>query len=77
VVCSDGWERGDPQPLAQQVARLGRLAYKLIWVNPHQGKDGYQPLAAGMAASLPYVDDFLAGHTLAAYEQLVEVISHA
>jgi uncharacterized protein with von Willebrand factor type A (vWA) domain len=77
VLCSDGWERGDAQPLAWQIARLARLAYKLIWVNPHRGKDGYQPLAAGMAASLPYVDEFLAGHSLAAFEQVVEVISHA
>src|SRR5262249_53452838 len=60
VLCSDGWERGDPQPLAAQVQRAHRLAYRLIWVNPHAGKAGYQPLAGGIAASLPYVDDFVA-----------------
>jgi uncharacterized protein with von Willebrand factor type A (vWA) domain len=77
VLCSDGWERGDPAPLADQVARLSRLAYRLVWVNPHRGKSGYAPLAAGMAAALPYLDDFVAGHSLEALEELVRVIAHA
>jgi uncharacterized protein with von Willebrand factor type A (vWA) domain len=77
VLCSDGWERGDPAPLAEQVARLSRLAYRLVWVNPHRGKPGYAPLAAGMAACLPYLDDFVAGHSLGALEELVRVIAHA
>ena len=77
VLCSDGWERGDPAALGAQVARLSRLAYKLVWVNPHRGKPGYAPLVGGMAAALPYLDEFVAGHSLAALEQLVEVISRA
>jgi uncharacterized protein len=77
VVCSDGWERGDPDALAEQMDRLARLAYRLVWVNPHRGKAGYAPLAGGMAAALPYLDDFVAGHSLAALEELVEVIARA
>ncbi|NUT33574.1 MAG: VWA domain-containing protein [Hamadaea sp.] len=77
VLCSDGWERGDPALLAEQTQWLARLAYTLFWVNPHRGKPGYAPLAGGMAACLPHVDEFVAGHNLAAYEHLVEVISHA
>jgi uncharacterized protein with von Willebrand factor type A (vWA) domain len=77
VVCSDGWERGDPAALAQQLDRLTRLAYRLVWVNPHRGKAGYAPLAGGMAAALPYLDDFVAGHSVAALEELVEVIARA
>jgi uncharacterized protein with von Willebrand factor type A (vWA) domain len=77
VVCSDGWERGDPAPLAEQTRRLSRLAYRLVWVNPHRGKPGYAPLAGGMAAALPYLDEFVAGHTLAALEELVGVIARA
>jgi len=76
-VCSDGWERGDPAALAQQLDRLTRLAYRLVWVNPHRGKAGYAPLAGGMAAALPYLDDFVAGHSVAALEELVEVIARA
>jgi uncharacterized protein with von Willebrand factor type A (vWA) domain len=77
VLCSDGWERGDPEQLAGQVARLSRLAYRLVWVNPHRGKPGYEPLAGGMAAALPFLDEFVAGHSLAALQQLVRVIAQA
>jgi uncharacterized protein with von Willebrand factor type A (vWA) domain len=77
VVCSDGWEFGDPAGLAAQLHRLSRLAYRLVWVNPHRGKPGYAPLAGGMAAALPYLDDFVAGHSLAALEELVGVIARA
>lgn len=75
VVCSDGWERGDPADLAVQLERLSRLAYRLVWVNPHRGKAGYAPLAAGMAAALPHLDDFVAGHSVAALAELVEIIA--
>jgi uncharacterized protein with von Willebrand factor type A (vWA) domain len=64
VLCSDGLERGDPALLAAQVARLSRLSHRLIWVNPLKGSPRYEPLARGMAAALPYVDVFLAGHNL-------------
>jgi uncharacterized protein len=77
VLCSDGWERGDPRPLGEAVQRLARLAYRLIWVNPHAGRDGFEPLAGGMAAALPYLDEFVCGHSVAALEDLVRVISHA
>jgi uncharacterized protein with von Willebrand factor type A (vWA) domain len=77
VICSDGWERGDPRALAVQLDGLSRLAYKLVWVNPHRGKAGYAPLAGGMAAALPYLDEFVAGHSLAALEELVAVIARA
>ncbi len=76
-VCSDGWEHGDPTLLAEQIGRLARLAYRVVWVNPHRGKPGYEPLARGMAAALPYVDDFVAGHSVAALEELVGVIARA
>jgi uncharacterized protein len=77
VICSDGWERGDPALLAEQVRRLRRLAHRVVWVNPHRGKEGYRPVQGGMAAVLPYVDDFVAGHSVAAYAELVEVVAGA
>lgn len=77
VVFSDGWERGDPALLAEQVARLRRVAHRLVWVNPHRGKDGYEPVQQGVLAVLPYVDDFVAGHSLATYAELMEVVSRA
>jgi uncharacterized protein len=77
VICSDGWERGDPALLAEQVQRLSRLAHRVVWVNPHRGKEGYQPVQGGIAAVLPYVDDFVAGHSLGAYAELMEVMTRA
>ena len=77
VVFSDGWERGDPRLLGGQVARLRRVAHRVVWVNPHRGKAGYEPLQAGIVAVLPHLDDFLAGHSLATYEALCEVLFDA
>jgi uncharacterized protein with von Willebrand factor type A (vWA) domain len=75
VFASDGWERGDPRVLAEQMARLRRLAHRVVWVNPHRGKPGFAPLTAGMAAALPHVDEFVSGHSFAAYEELAVVLS--
>jgi uncharacterized protein with von Willebrand factor type A (vWA) domain len=77
VLCSDGWERGDPTVLGEQVARLRRLAHAVIWVNPHKGKHGFAPVTGGMVAALPYLDALVAGHSLAALEELVQVIADA
>ena len=56
------------------MARLPRLAHRVVWVNPHRGQPGYAPLTAGMAAALPHVDDFVAGHSLAALERAGRVL---
>ncbi len=75
VILSDGWERGDPTVLGEQMARLSRLAHRVVWANPLKGRHGYEPLTAGMLAALPHVDDFVAGHSLAALERLARVVA--
>ena len=77
VIFSDGWERGETEMLGVQMARLHRLAHKLVWVNPHAGKDGYAPVQGGIVAALPYLDDLLAGHSLATLEELLGVMRDA
>ncbi|WP_327085860.1 VWA domain-containing protein [Nonomuraea sp. NBC_01738] len=77
VIASDGWERGDPALLGTQMARLARQAHRVIWVNPHKGYEDYQPLTGGMRAALPYIDDLVAGHSLAAYEALTRRLADA
>jgi uncharacterized protein len=77
VLASDGWERGDAALLGEQMSRLARLAHRVVWVNPHRGKDGFAPVTAGMTAALPYLDDLLAGHTLDALHTLADVIARA
>jgi uncharacterized protein with von Willebrand factor type A (vWA) domain len=72
VVCSDGLDVGDPALVADQMARLSRLAYRVVWVNPLKGDPAYEPLARGMRAALPHIDVFSAGHTLASLEALGE-----
>ncbi len=72
VLCSDGLEVGDPVLLAEQMARLSRLAHRVVWLNPLQEDPAYEPLARGMQAALPYVDDFASGHNLASLEAVAE-----
>lgn len=77
VILSDGWDRGDPEMLAENMRRLSRVAFKIVWVNPLKVTPGYAPLARGMAAALPFVDEFVEGHSLDALEHLTRVINHA
>lgn len=74
VVLSDGWDRGDPDLLSDQMQRLHRVSHRLIWVNPLKVSPGYAPLARGMAAALPHIDNFVEGHSLAALDELSRVI---
>jgi uncharacterized protein with von Willebrand factor type A (vWA) domain len=70
LIISDGWDRGDPDLLAGEMARLRRTCRRLIWLNPLLGSAAYQPLTRGIRAALPHVDDFLPVHNLASLEDL-------
>lgn len=75
VILSDGWDRGNPAELGEHVARLSRVAHRLVWVNPLKASPGYAPLAGGMAAALPWVDEFVEGHAVASLEDLARLIA--
>jgi uncharacterized protein with von Willebrand factor type A (vWA) domain len=77
VILSDGWDRGEPRVLADEMQRLQRVSFRVVWVNPLKVTPGYAPLARGMAAALPFVDEFVEGHSLDALEHLTKVINHA
>jgi uncharacterized protein with von Willebrand factor type A (vWA) domain len=77
IIASDGWERGDPVRLGRELGEIRRRARRVIWLNPLKGRDGYEPLAAGMAAALPHVDHFLAANTIASLGQLKRVLDRA
>jgi uncharacterized protein with von Willebrand factor type A (vWA) domain len=68
VICSDGLDVGDPDVLRAEMARLSRLAHRIVWLNPLKEDPAYEPLARGMHAALPHVDVFLSGHNLASLE---------
>jgi hypothetical protein len=75
VVLSDGWDRGEPEVLAEQMRRLQRVSFRTIWVNPLKVTPGYAPLARGMAAAMPFIDRFVEGHSVDAVERLAVEIA--
>lgn len=75
VIFSDGWDRGDPARLGAEMARLRRVAHRVVWVNPLKATPGYAPLAQGMAAALPHVDSFVEGHSVASLEALARLVA--
>jgi uncharacterized protein len=75
VVCSDGLEVGDPELLAEQMARLHRLAHRVVWLNPLKEDPAYEPLARGMQAALGHIDIFLSGHNLVSLEAVGEALA--
>jgi hypothetical protein len=72
LLISDGWDCGDVSLLHEEMARLQRNCYRLVWLNPLLGSPGYEPLTRGMQTALPFVDDFLPIHSLSSLEDLAE-----
>ena len=75
VILSDGWDRGDALVMSEQMQRLQKVSHQIIWVNPLKASPGYEPLAQGMAAALPYVDRFIEGHSLDSLANLASLLS--
>jgi uncharacterized protein with von Willebrand factor type A (vWA) domain len=75
VICSDGLDVGDPDLLRAEMARLSRLSHRIVWLNPLKEDPAYEPLARGMRAALPHVDDFASGHNLASLEAVAKRLS--
>jgi uncharacterized protein len=75
LIISDGWDRGDPEQLAREMARLRRSCHRLIWLNPLLGSSAYQPETRGMAAALPHCDDFLSAHNVEALDTLGRLLA--
>jgi uncharacterized protein with von Willebrand factor type A (vWA) domain len=70
LLISDGWDRGEPDLVRQELSRLQRSCHRLIWLNPLLGSRDYQPLTRGMQAALPFIDDFLPVHNLSSLDAL-------
>jgi uncharacterized protein with von Willebrand factor type A (vWA) domain len=75
LIIGDGWDRGDLVLLCDEMARLQRGCFRLIWLNPLLGAPSFEPTAQGLQVALPFVDDFLPVHNLASLEALVEKLS--
>jgi uncharacterized protein len=74
VVLSDGWDRGDPDELETEMARLRRCAHRVLWLNPLAADPRYEPLTRGMQAALPHVDHLLPGNSIASLEALADLM---
>ena len=74
VILSDGWERGEPELVGREMARLARLAYRIVWVNPRVSAAQFAPRAGGMAAALPHCDALVSGHSLEALSEVIDAI---
>jgi uncharacterized protein with von Willebrand factor type A (vWA) domain len=77
VILSDGWERGDPTLVGQEMERLGRLAHRIVWVNPRVSARAFSAQAGGMAAALPHCDALLSGHSFDALGEVADAIGGA
>jgi uncharacterized protein len=75
LVLSDGWAQDDPDDVREAMARLRRLAHRVVWVNPRRAAPGYAPLAGGMAAALPFCDAFVSGHSVDALEEVAAAVA--
>ncbi len=74
VILSDGWDRGDPDLLAEEMARLRRSAHRLVWLNPLAAHPDYAPLTRGMQAAMPHTDTLLAGNSLRSLQELAATL---
>jgi hypothetical protein len=77
VILSDGWDRGDPDLLSAELARLRRCAHRLVWLNPLAADARYAPLTRGMQAALPHVDHLLPGNSIQSLEALAALMEEA
>jgi uncharacterized protein with von Willebrand factor type A (vWA) domain len=75
LIISDGWETGDATELGEQMLRLSRLAYRIVWANPRTASPRYEPLVAGMAAAWPYCDAVVSAHSLRALDPLLSALA--
>jgi uncharacterized protein with von Willebrand factor type A (vWA) domain len=74
VILSDGWDTGDAGLLEREMGRLGRMAHRVIWVNPRSAGARFRPLTSGMVAALPHVDAMRSGHSFEAMRALLAEI---
>jgi uncharacterized protein with von Willebrand factor type A (vWA) domain len=74
ILLSDGWDRGEPEQLAEEMARLQRTAYRVVWLNPLAADPRYEPLTRGMQAAMPHVDRLLPGNSIASLETLASLM---
>ncbi len=74
LIVSDGWDRGDPELLREEMARFARSVHRVVWLNPLAGREGYAPETRGMRTVLPYVDDLLPAANLTHLADVIRLL---
>lgn len=74
MILSDGWDRGDPELLGREMARLHRSVARVMWLNPLAGRSGFAPETRGMRAALPHIDDLLPAANVHDLRDLVDLL---
>lgn len=77
IIVSDGWDRGEPATVTAEMELLRRRCHRILWLNPLAGTAGYEPRTAGMAAALPFLDDFLPIGSVESLEELGALLGRA
>ncbi|HWC84335.1 MAG TPA: VWA domain-containing protein [Pseudonocardiaceae bacterium] len=75
LIVSDGWETGDATDLGREMARLSRVAHRIVWANPRTASPRFRPLTGGMAAAWPYCDAVVSAHRLDALDELLAALA--
>ena len=75
IILSDGLEHGTTALLSHEMEKIRARTKKLAWLNPLKGMSGYQPVAGGMKAALPYIDQFESAHNLESLVKLEKILA--
>ena len=75
LILSDGWDRGDSETVSEQMERLHRVTHRIVWANPLKATPNYEPLAKGMAAALPHIDNFVEGNSFNSLKDLSKLLT--
>ncbi len=75
MILSDGYDTGQPDVLAGELARLKKRARRIVWLNPVLGWRDYEPITKAMAFALPLIDHFCAANTLASLAAIEDDIA--
>jgi hypothetical protein len=75
LLMTDGLDREEGSTLEHEMERLKRQTKRLIWLNPLLRFDGFKPLAGGIRAMMPHVDEFRPVHSLDSLSDLAAALA--
>jgi uncharacterized protein with von Willebrand factor type A (vWA) domain len=77
MIMTDGLDREGIGTLEHEMQRLRRQTKRIVWLNPLLRFDGFEALAGGVRAMMPYVDEFRPVHSLDSLRDLAGALAGA